>query len=98
MSSPIRMSQQRPIDKEFEDADDNGVLNLSGRNLRMFPNVPGELCDFADVFEAGKPPINATLIISQAFHQAFVNLILSNGCMKYHEPVLVASQTLSSGR
>ena len=54
MSSPIRMSQQRPIDKEFEDADDNGVLNLSGRNLRMFPNVPGELCDFADVFEAGK--------------------------------------------
>ena len=55
MSSPIRMSQQRPIDKEFEDADDNGVLNLSGRKLRMFPNVPGELCDFADVFEAGKP-------------------------------------------
>lgn len=54
LSSPIRLSHQRPIDKEFEDADDNGVLNLSGRNLRMFPNVPGELCDFADVFEAGK--------------------------------------------
>ena len=54
MSSPIRLSHQRPIDKEFEDADDNGVLNLSGRNLRMFPNVPGELVDFAYVFEAGK--------------------------------------------
>ena len=44
---------QRPIDKEFEDADDTGVLVLSGRNLRGFPNVPGELCDLNDVFEAG---------------------------------------------
>lgn len=93
MSSPIRMSQQRPIDKEFEDADDNGVLNLSGRNLRMFPNVPGELCDFADVFEAGKPPMNATLIISQAFHQASVNL--KNHTLN-HKPV-AALQTLTSG-
>ena len=94
MSSPIRMSQQRPIDKEFEDADDNGVLNLSGRNLRMFPNVPGELCDFADVFEAGKPPINATLII---FHQASV-LKLEEAYFEHmcHKPV-AALQTLTSG-
>ena len=44
----------RAIDKEFEEADDTGVLVLSGRNLRQFPNVPGELLDFADVFEAGR--------------------------------------------
>ena len=43
----------RAIDKEFEEADDTGVLVLSGRNLRTFPTVPGELLDFADVFEAG---------------------------------------------
>ena len=43
----------RAIDKEFEEADDTGVLVLSGRNLRQFPTVPGELLDFADVFEAG---------------------------------------------
>ena len=43
----------RAIDKEFEEADDTGVLILSGRNLRTFPTVPGELLDFADVFEAG---------------------------------------------
>ena len=48
----------RAIDKEFEEADDTGVLVLSGRNLRQFPTVPGELLDFADVFEAGwcSPP------------------------------------------
>ena len=38
----------RAIDKEFEEADDTGVLILSGRNLRTFPTVPGELLDFAD--------------------------------------------------
>lgn len=43
----------RPIDKEFEDADDTGVLNISGRNLRQFPVIPGELMDFHYVFEAG---------------------------------------------
>ena len=43
----------RAIDKEFEEADDTGVLVLSGRNLRQFPTVPGELLDFADVFDAG---------------------------------------------
>ena len=43
----------RAVDKEFEEADDTGVLVLSGRNLRTFPTVPGELLDFADVFEAG---------------------------------------------
>ena len=47
------MAHQRPIDKEFEDADDTGVLVLSSRNLRSFPLVPGELCDFNDVLEAG---------------------------------------------
>ena len=47
------MAHQRPIDKEFEDADDTGVLVLSSRNLRTFPVVPGELCDFNDVLEAG---------------------------------------------
>ena len=45
------MAHQRPIDKEFEDADDTGVLVLSSRNLRTFPVVPGELCDFNDVQE-----------------------------------------------
>ena len=44
---------QRPIDKEFEDADDTGVLVLSGRNLRTFPVVPGDLYDANYIFEAG---------------------------------------------
>ena len=49
------MAHLRPIDKEYEDADDNGVLNLSGRNLRGIPNVPGDLCDLHEyVFEAGE--------------------------------------------
>lgn len=43
----------RPIDKEFEDADDTGVLDISGRNLRQFPVIPGELMDCHYVFEAG---------------------------------------------
>ena len=47
----VRMS--RPIDKEFEDADDTGVLDISGRNLRQFPVIPGELMDFHYIFEAG---------------------------------------------
>ena len=47
------MAHPRPIDKEFEDADDTGVLVISGRNLRQFPNVPGDLLDYGDVFEAG---------------------------------------------
>lgn len=48
------MAHPRPIDKEFEDADDTGVLVLSGRNLRSFPLIPGELCNLNDVFEAGE--------------------------------------------
>ncbi len=44
----------RPIDKEFEDADDTGVLDISGRNLRQFPVVPGDLLDLTYVFEAGR--------------------------------------------
>jgi Leucine-rich repeat (LRR) protein len=46
------MAHHRPIDKEFEEADDTGVLVLSSRNLRNFPVVPGELCDFNDLLEA----------------------------------------------
>lgn len=42
----------RPIDKEFEDADDTGILVLSGRNLRGFPGVPVDQCDVGYVFEA----------------------------------------------
>ena len=52
----------RAIDKEFEEADDTGVLVLSGRNLRTFPTVPGELLDFADVFEAGQSPLLSSLL------------------------------------
>ena len=44
----------RPIDKEFDEADDTGVLDLSGRNLRQFPLIPGELLDFSLIFEAGR--------------------------------------------
>ena len=43
----------RAIDKEFEDADDTGVLDISGRNLRQFPAIPGDLLDYNYVFEAG---------------------------------------------
>lgn len=46
------MAHTRPIDKEFEEADDTGVLDLSGRNLRTFPQVPKELLEFSDVFVA----------------------------------------------
>ena len=44
----------RAIDKEFEEADDTGVLDLSGRNLRQFPVIPGDLVDFNLIFEAGE--------------------------------------------
>ena len=43
----------RAIDKEFEEADDTGVLDISGRNLRQFPVIPGDLVDFKLIFEAG---------------------------------------------
>lgn len=43
----------RPIDKEFEDADDTGVLDISGRNLRQFPVIPGDMMDFSYIFELG---------------------------------------------
>ena len=45
---------QRPIDKEFEDADDTGVLTLTGRNLRSFPVVAQDLVDYLEIVEAGK--------------------------------------------
>ena len=44
----------RAIDKEFEDADDTGVLDISGRNLRQFPVIPGDMLDFSYIFEAGR--------------------------------------------
>lgn len=44
----------RPIDKEFEEADDTGVLDISGRNLRQFPVIPGDMLDLNYVFEAGE--------------------------------------------
>lgn len=44
----------RPIDKEFEEADDTGVLDISGRKLRQFPNIPSEILDVSYVFEAGE--------------------------------------------
>ena len=43
----------RAIDKEFEEADDTGVLDISGRNLRQFPVIPPDLLDCTYVFEAG---------------------------------------------
>ncbi|XP_064394638.1 leucine-rich repeat and calponin homology domain-containing protein 2-like isoform X2 [Halichondria panicea] len=43
---------QRPIDKEFEDADDTGVLTLTGRNLRTFPVVAQDLVDYLEIVEA----------------------------------------------
>lgn len=56
------MAHLRPIDKEFEEADDTGVLILSSRNLRNFPLVPGELCDFNDLLEAGNVGISGPVI------------------------------------
>lgn len=44
----------RAIDKEFEEADDTGVLDISSRNLRQFPVISGDLLDYTYVFEAGK--------------------------------------------
>ena len=52
MARPKEMT--RAIDKEFEEADDTGVLDISGRNLRQFPVIPGDLMDYNYVFEAGK--------------------------------------------
>ena len=63
------MAHHRPIDKEFEDADDTGVLVLSSRNLRNFPVVPGELCDFNDLLEAGRTTVGCVdSIYSHSIH------------------------------
>lgn len=84
----------RAIDKEFEEADDTGVLVLSGRNLRQFPTVPGELLDFADVFEAGwcSPPLPPLSLMFASHHMftlqslSFITYALpSIQCMLYHE-------------
>lgn len=45
--------QHRPIDKEFEEADYTGVLTITGRNLRHFPNFTDDFCDPVEVFETG---------------------------------------------
>lgn len=52
----------RPIDKEFEDADDTGVLDISGRNLRQFPVIPGDMLDLHYVFEAGKLCVDVGMV------------------------------------
>ena len=41
--------QHRPIDKEFEEADYTGILDISNRKLRIFPNISD---DIYDVLEA----------------------------------------------
>ncbi len=46
--------QHRPIDKEFEECYYTGVLDISGRNLRLFPNISDELYDPLEVFTGSK--------------------------------------------
>lgn len=42
--------QHRPIDKEFEECYYTGVLDISGRNLRMFPNIGDDIYDPLELF------------------------------------------------
>ena len=46
--------QHRPIDKEFEECYFTGVLDISGRNLRMFPNIGDDIYDPLEVFTGGE--------------------------------------------
>lgn len=46
--------QHRPIDKEFEEADYTGVLDISDRKLRLFPNIGDDIYDSLEVFVASK--------------------------------------------
>lgn len=40
------------VDRCFEDAENSGTLDLSGRNLKEFPEYPEE-CELIDVIECG---------------------------------------------
>jgi Leucine-rich repeat (LRR) protein len=44
--------QHRPIDKEFEEADYTGVLDISDRKLRIFPNIGDDIHDVLEIFVA----------------------------------------------
>lgn len=46
--------QHRPIDKEFEEADYTGVLDISARKLRHFPNIGDDVYDALEIFTASK--------------------------------------------
>ena len=46
--------QHRPIDKEFEEADYSGILDISGRKLRLFPNIGDDVYDPLEIFTAGE--------------------------------------------
>lgn len=46
--------QHRPIDKEFEEADYTGILDISNRKLRIFPNISDDIYDVLEVFDASK--------------------------------------------
>ena len=46
--------QHRPIDKEFEEADYTGILDISNRKLRIFPNIGDDIYDVLEVFDASK--------------------------------------------
>lgn len=82
------MAHLRPIDKEFEEADDTGVLVLSSRNLRNFPLVPGELCDFNDLLEAGNREDSIPVIIT-CVRVCVYNMSCSDCCVPYTMEPLV---------
>ncbi|XP_011403198.2 PREDICTED: leucine-rich repeat and calponin homology domain-containing protein 1-like [Amphimedon queenslandica] len=44
--------QHRPIDKEFEEADYSGILDISARKLRLFPNIGDDVYDPLEIFTA----------------------------------------------
>ena len=41
------------VDRCFQDAEDTGILELCGRNLKEFPEHPEE-CELIDVIDCGK--------------------------------------------
>ena len=46
--------QHRPIDKEFEECDYTGVLDISRRNLRLFPHIGDDIYETLEVFTASQ--------------------------------------------
>lgn len=46
--------QHRPIDKEFEEADYSGCLDISGRKLRLFPNIGDDVYEPLEIFTASE--------------------------------------------